>query len=127
MLYEVITMAAFVMLRGKASHNIFYEKVTTNNRIIQIYILLLKMSMRKPAATIIGAIIIFFITIFTVLAVSVNNLEEVEEDQFPIYVTMPTGSTLEKTDLVVTEIESRLEDIPEKKDVNSRIESYNFV
>jgi len=118
----LIPMAAFVMLRGKASHNIFYEKVTTNNRIIQIYILLLKMSMRKPAATIIGAIIIFFITIFTVLAVSVNNLEEVEEDQFPIYVTMPTGSTLEKTDLVVTEIESRLEDIPEKKDVNSRIE-----
>ena len=118
----LIPMAAHVMLKGKASHNIFYEKVTTDNRIMQIYIVLLKMSMRKPASTVIGAIVIFFIAIFSVLAVSVNNLEEVEEDQFSVYVTMPTGSTLEKTDLVVSEIESRLEDLPEKKDVSSRIE-----
>ena len=60
----LIPMAAHVLLRGKSSHNIFYEKVTTNNRIIQIYILLLKSSLRKPAGTVIGAIIIFFITCF---------------------------------------------------------------
>lgn len=118
----LIPMAAHVLLKGKSSHNIFYEKVTTNNRIIQIYILLLKASMRKPAATIIGAIVVFFLTVFIVLAVSVNNLEEVEETEFSVYVTMPTGSTLEKTDLVVAEIESRLEDLAEKKDVSSRIE-----
>ncbi|NCB07403.1 MAG: efflux RND transporter permease subunit, partial [Bacteroidia bacterium] len=33
----LIPMAAHVLLKGKSSHNIFYEKVTTNNRIIQIY------------------------------------------------------------------------------------------
>jgi len=118
----LIPMGAHLLLKGKASNNIFYEKVTTNNRIMQIYVLLLKMSMRKPAATVIGAIVVFFIAVFTVLALSVSNLEEVEEDQFSIYVTMPTGSTLEKTDLVVAEIESRLEDIEEKEDVSSRIE-----
>jgi multidrug efflux pump subunit AcrB/ABC-type multidrug transport system ATPase subunit len=118
----LIPMAAHILLRGKSSNNIFYEKVTTNNRIIQIYILLLKSAMRKPAGTVIGAIVVFFITVFIVLAISVNNLQEVEETEFSVYVTMPTGSTLEKTDLVVREIESRLEDLEEKQDVSSRIE-----
>ena len=119
----LIPMAAHILLKGKSSHNIFYEKVTTNNRTIQIYILLLKSSMRRPAGTIIGAIVIFFITMFVVLAISVNNLEEVDETQFSVYVTMPTGSTLESTDLVVKEVESRLEDLSEKKDVISKIQA----
>ena len=118
----LIPMAAHVLLRGKRQHNIFYEKVTTNNRIIQIYILLLKASMRVPGRTIIGAIVVFFLTVFIVLAISVNNLSEVEETQFSIYVTMPTGSTLDATDQVVTEVESRLNDIEEKKDLMATIE-----
>ncbi len=35
---------------------------------------------------------------------------------------MPGGSTLEKTDAVVAEIESRLASLPEKEDIVSRIE-----
>ncbi len=118
----LIPIAAHFLLKGKNSNNIFYEKVTTNNRIIQIYILLLKASMRGPARTIIGAIVLFFVTVFIVLAISVNNLEEVEETQFPIYVTMPTGSTLEATDIVTAEVEKRLSDIVEKKDLISKIQ-----
>lgn len=118
----LIPIGAHILLKGKKSHNIFYEKVTTNNRIIQIYILLLKASMRKPAGTVIGAIVLFFVTVFVVLAVSVNNLAEVEETQFSIYVTMPTGSTLEATDLVVAEVETRLEDVGERKDLISKIQ-----
>jgi len=118
----LIPMAAHILLKGKSSHNIFYEKVTTNNRIIQIYVLLLKAAMRSPAGTVIGAIVIFFITIFIVLGISINTLEEVEEEQFPIYVTMPTGSTLEATDQVVAEVESRLGEIEEKQDVISKIQ-----
>ncbi len=118
----LIPMAAHVLLRRKRQHNIFYEKVTTNNRIIQIYILLLKSSMRVPGRTIIGAIVLFFLTVFIVLAISTNNLSEVEETQFSIYVTMPTGATLESTDQVVAEVESRLNDIEEKKDLISKIE-----
>lgn len=118
----LIPMGAHILLRGKRQHNIFYEKVTTNNRIIQIYILLLKASMRVPGRTIIGAIVLFFLTVFIVLAVSVNSLTEVEETQFSVYVTMPTGSTLEATDNVVAEAESRLNDIPEKDELISKIE-----
>jgi multidrug efflux pump subunit AcrB/ABC-type multidrug transport system ATPase subunit len=118
----LIPMAAHLLLRGKQQHNIFYEKVTTNNRIIQIYILLLKASMRTPARTVIGAIVLFFLTVFIVLAISVNTLSEVEEEQFSVYVTMPTGSTLEATDQVVAEVENRLGEIKEKKDLISKIE-----
>ncbi len=118
----LIPMAAHLMLRRKQQHNIFYERVTTNNRIIQIYILLLKASMRGPGRTVIGAIVVFFLTVFIVLAISVNNLSEVEEEQFSVYVTMPTGATLESTDQVVAEVESRLEEIAEKKDLISKIE-----
>jgi multidrug efflux pump subunit AcrB/ABC-type multidrug transport system ATPase subunit len=118
----LVPIGAHVLLKGKRSGNIFYEKVTTNNRIIQVYVLLLKSSMRNPASTIIGAIVLFFLTIFIILAVSVNTLDEVEETQFSIYVTMPTGSTLESTDLVVADVESRLSEIAEKKDLVSRIQ-----
>ena len=118
----LIPMAAHLLRKGKRRHNIFYEKVTTNNRIIQIYILLLKASMRAPGRTIIGAIVAFFLAVFIVLAINVNSLEEVEETQFSVYVTMPTGSTLEASDLVVAEVEKRLEDIEEKQDIISKIQ-----
>src|SRR5690606_38930887 len=88
-----------------------------------IYVLLLKSSMRNPAATVVGAVVLFFITIFIVLAININILEEVEETRFSIYVTMSTGSTLEATDLVVAEIENRLEEIAEKEDVISNIQA----
>ena len=123
----LVPIGAHILLKGKRSKNIFYEKVTTNNRIIQIYVLLLKASMRGPASTIIGAIVLFFVTIFVILAISVNNLEEVEETQFSIYVTMPTGSTLESTDLVVADVETRLSEIAEKKDLISRIQEEEAV
>ncbi len=119
----LIPMAAHILLKGRASHNVFYEKVTTNNRIIQVYIVLLKASMRKPARTIIGALVVFFVSVFIVLAVSVNNLREVEENRFPVYITMPTGSTLESTDLVVRDLETRYEGIEEILDVVANIQS----
>ncbi len=119
----LIPMAAHILLKGKASHNIFYEKVTTNNRIIQVYIVLLKASMRKPARTVIGALVLFFVSVFIVLALSINNLREVEQDRFSVYVTMPTGSTLESTDLVVQELESRLTELAEIKDVVANIQT----
>ncbi len=123
----LVPMAAHLLLKTKTSHNIFYEKVTTDNRIVQIYILLLKASMRAPITTVVGAITLFFITIFSVLAINVNKLEEVQEDRFPIYVTMPTGSTLSATDLVVAEIENRLEEVEERQDVIANIQEEDAI
>jgi multidrug efflux pump subunit AcrB/ABC-type multidrug transport system ATPase subunit len=123
----LVPMAAHLLLKGKRSHSIFYEKVTTNIRIIQIYIVLLKSTMRNPAGTIVGALVVFFISIFIVLAISVNSLREVDQNSFSIYVTMPTGATLESTDIVVKELESRLPEVKEIKDYSSKIQEQEAI
>ena len=117
-----VPMGIHFILRKKRKHAITFEKVTTNNRMVQVYVLLLKSCMRYPAATVLGAVTVFFLTVFISLAVSVSSLKEVEEDQIQLYVTMPSGSSLEKTDETVQQIEEKLDGIKEKLDVISRIE-----
>jgi len=48
-------------------------------------------------------------------------LSEVESEEFNLYVTMPGGATLESTDKVVQDLEERLEALPEKEDIISKI------
>jgi len=117
-----IPMAVHFLLTKRKDRNVFFEKVTTNNRIIQIYILVLKASMRYPARTIIGVVVVFFISVFAALSLSVNTLSEPEASEFRLYVTMPTGSNLEATDNVVQKVEEQLEPLEEKKDIISQIQ-----
>ena len=117
----LIPMSTHFLLKARNSKTIFFEKVSTNNRIIQIYIVLLKASMRYPARTIVGAITIFFLSIIICMAISVNSLNEVENNEFQVYVTMPAGSGLETTDKVVQEVENRLANLEEKEDLLSQI------
>jgi multidrug efflux pump subunit AcrB len=123
----LVPMASYALLRLQVAKNIFYEKVTTNLRMVQVYLVFLKTTMRFPAATIIGGIILFFLTVFISLAVSVSSLREVENTQIQLYVTMPSGSSLETTDNTVQEIEKKLEDLPEKLDVISKIQEEEAV
>jgi len=120
-------MATRALLKRDHGHNLFYEKVTTNNRIIQVYVVLLKTAMRNPATTVIGALVVFFVSVFIVTAISVNALREVDQDTFSVYVTMPTGSTLESTDIVVRELESRIPEVKEIQDYSSRIQEEEAV
>lgn len=119
----LVPMASYALLRRKVAKNIFYEKVTTNLRMVQVYLVLLKTSMRTPAATIIGGIVVFFLTVFISIAISINSLQEVENKQITLYVTMPSGSSLETTDQTVQEVEKKLDDLAEKLDVISKIEA----
>ena len=118
----LVPMASYALLKRQVAKNIFYEKVTTNLRTIQIYLVFLKSCMRYPAATIIGGIVIFFLSVFICMAVSVSSLREVENKEVRLYVTMPSGSSLENTDQTVQEIEKKLDDLAEKQDVISKIE-----
>jgi multidrug efflux pump subunit AcrB/ABC-type multidrug transport system ATPase subunit len=111
----------FFMRKQKGGKLFAFEKISLHNRLIQIYILFLKSCMRYPARTIIGAVAFFFTTILISLALSLNTLEEVETTDFSLYITMPSGATLESTDEVVKEIEKRLENIEEKKDIVSEV------
>ncbi len=123
----LVPMASYALLRRKVAKNIFYEKVTTNMRMVQVYLVLLKSCMRYPAATILGGVALFFLAIFISMAVSVSSLQEVENTQIQLYVTMPSGSSLETTDRTVQEIEKKLEDLAEKQDVVSKIEEEKAV
>lgn len=116
-----IPMAAYTVLRRKNSSSVFYEKVSLDQRPVQVYLVLLKTCMRNPGVTIFGAVILLFVTLIFSLTTTVQQNREVDSDRFNVYVTMRTGSTLESTDNVVKVLEERLGEIPEKKDVISRI------
>lgn len=118
-----IPMATFFLLSGKKDQKSeIFKKLSIHDRLIQLYHLVLKSCMRNPATTIIGSLVVFFAALLISLTLSLSNPEEINTPDFRVSVRMPAGSTLEKTDAVVAEIESRLESLPEKENIVSRIE-----
>jgi multidrug efflux pump subunit AcrB/ABC-type multidrug transport system ATPase subunit len=118
-----IPMATYFLLtRSSKTDSQIFKKLSIHDRLIQGYHLVLKASMRNPASTIIGTLVIFFAALLISLTLSITSTQEVQTPNFRLSVTMPGGSTLEKTDAVVAEIESRLSSLPEKEDIVSRIE-----
>lgn len=111
-----------IMSRRKREKKEVYQEVSLHNRLVRIYLSLLKTALRNPAPTIIGVLILFFGTILASLAVSVNQLNELETKQITLYVTMPTGTTLDATDALVSGMEQALMEIKEHEEVISRIE-----
>jgi multidrug efflux pump subunit AcrB/ABC-type multidrug transport system ATPase subunit len=114
-------LAALVLGNKPKQNKSVFNLSKVKTRTARIYMVLLKSSLRNPTRTIIGGLLLFFITTFAVLAISINVLQEVETDQIDVFVTMAKGSTLESTDKIVREVESKIADIEEKEDVNSRI------
>ena len=90
-------------------------------RAAEIYLVLLKTCMRFPARTVVLAIVVFFASVLICLGLSVRAPRQEETGSFDVFLTMPKGSLLETTDLAVADLEQRLEAIPEKRDVTSRI------
>ncbi|MDZ7372843.1 MAG: efflux RND transporter permease subunit [candidate division KSB1 bacterium] len=111
---------SYLARTGRSGGAEFYQ-VRRTNRLMQIYLLLLKSCLRFPARTVVVALVAFFASIFIALAVSLNVTREVDTSELTLYVTMPQGSTLENTDGLVREVEARLENLEEKQDVISRI------
>lgn len=116
-----IPMVTYLILKKKNGKSVIYEKVSINQRPIQTYLVVLKTCMRNPGVTVFGSVILLFITLMLSLTLNVQQMKEVESDRFDLYVTMPTGSTLENTDKIVKVLEERLADFPEKKDLICRI------
>lgn len=116
-----VPMASYFVLQSKKGRTIFYEKISLTQRPIQVYLVLLKTCMRHPGVTIFGSLALLIVTLLIALSSSTTQKREVDADRFNIYVTMPTGSTLESTDNVVRVLEERLEGIAEKKDLVVRV------
>lgn len=118
----LVPMVTHVFLRiRKKDHVTGFTRIPPHNRLIQIYLVLLKTGMRKPAQTIIGALGIFFLTLIITLGLSFINKQEPEIINLTFYVTMPGGTTLDNTDILVSEVEKRLEKLKEKQDIISQV------
>lgn len=98
-----------------------FTKVSRKYRPVQIYSLFLKSAMRFPARTILIAVVLFFASILICFSLSLDISRELDLTSFNMYVTMPRGSTLERTDAVVTELEAEMDKIEEKQDIISTI------
>lgn len=122
-----IPMATYVMLKKKKSDSVFYEKISVNQRAIQVYLVLLKTCMRNPGVTVFGSVIVLFVTLILCLSVNTQQMKEVDSDRFNIYVSMPAGSSLDNTDKVVQVLEERLDSFPEKKELICRIQEKEAV
>ncbi|MBN1482034.1 ATP-binding cassette domain-containing protein [candidate division KSB1 bacterium] len=121
-LFLIPMLTHWLVTRMRRSGTIpIFQTVSPKNRLIQIYNVLLKSCLRHPASTIIIVVLLFFFSLFFAVALSINVPEEVETREFSLYVTMDQGATLERTDLLVAEIESQVEDLAEKEEVISQI------
>jgi len=118
----LIPMLSHLFLSGIVRHRIeALERLDLHNRMVQYYILLLKTTLRRPAATIISLLLLFFVVLIVSIGLSVTSSQEAETSEFIISVEMPSGSMLSNTDVVVNQIEKRLEDLSEKEDVISKV------
>ncbi|MFK5854975.1 MAG: efflux RND transporter permease subunit, partial [Bacteroidota bacterium] len=117
-----IPMITYVFLGLKnASNSAIFQRISHHNRLIQIYLVFLKTSMRNPGRVIPGALGIFFVMLIISLGVSTFTTDEAEIKDIKLYVTMPGGTTLENTDLLIAELEKKLDSLQEKKDILSQI------
>ena len=97
------------------------KNASIRQRIIQMYMVLLKSCFRRPMFTVVGGLALFFITIGLGLVVSMASLKEVETTEMNLFVTMPQGATLESTDLRVRKIEEKVMEIPVIEKVISQV------
>ncbi|MBI9053548.1 MAG: efflux RND transporter permease subunit [Bacteroidales bacterium] len=118
----LIPMITHALLKFRVNDKpIQFEKISYHNRLIQIYMVLLKTCMRSPGKTILSAIGIFFITLLISLGVSIVSSQEAEIKDISLYVTLPSGTTLENTDILIVEVEKNLADLEEMKDLVSQV------
>lgn len=97
------------------------KNASIRQRIIQIYVVILKSCFRRPAFTVIGGIVLFFVTIGLSLLVSVASSSEVETSEMNLFVTMPQGATLAATDLRTSKLEEKVMELPVVDKVISQI------
>ncbi|MEE8577771.1 MAG: efflux RND transporter permease subunit, partial [candidate division Zixibacteria bacterium] len=97
-----------LLARSESGKAASFNVISQSNRMVQIYTLLLKSSLRFPARTVLISVVLFFFSVLLCLLLAVNVAEEVELDSFSLYATLPSGTTLESADEQVVEMDDRL-------------------
>ena len=118
-----IPMATAAMMeRGGGSNSVFFKKMSIHDRPLQMYSTLLKTCLRKPGPTIGIAVAVLVIAFIFALSRDTGQNRQVDSDRINVNITMPSGSTIENTDEATAKLEERLDSLPQKKDVISRIQ-----
>jgi len=118
----LIPMLSHLFLSGIIKKRIdALEKLDLHNKLVQYYIQLLKATLRRPAVTILAILGIFFTVLIISIGVSISTVQEAESTEFIVSVEMPSGSMLSNTDVVVRDIESKLDNLQEKDAVFSKV------
>jgi multidrug efflux pump subunit AcrB/ABC-type multidrug transport system ATPase subunit len=118
----LVPMITHTFLKHKGNNQVLnFASISFHNRLIQVYRVILKTCMRNPAGTAMSALGVFFVMLLISLGLSFINTQEPEIIELTLYATMPGGTTLDNTDLLVADVEKRLEVLKEKKDIISQI------
>jgi len=117
----LIPMAAYYFLSKKTGSADSIQFTLTAGKFLPFYNLILKTMLRYPARTIIITVTIFVLSVVWALLLGMSNTNDVELEDFNLYVTMPEGATLERTDLAVQELEGKFTEIEELQDVVSQV------
>ena len=116
----LIPMAVNAILH-KTPEDVNFSNLSIHNRLVQIYVAILKMSLRRPAQVIIIALVTLLVTVVLSTSLTLNTLKEVELNTFNVYITPPTGYTLQRTDEMIRLFEDELLEVPEIKEFSSNI------
>jgi HAE1 family hydrophobic/amphiphilic exporter-1 len=117
-------------MQGKAHHGRFrvfdflydgFDKVFSH--IEKIYKRILAWALKHRKSTVSVAIIVFALGMGSIPLVGAEFFPKTDEGEFSVSISLPTGSELENTDEVVTEIEGILEKIGEIETIYSNVGS----
>lgn len=120
----LIPMAVNAILKRKPN-DVNFSKLSLHNRLVQIYMAILKMSLRRPAQVIISALVVLLVTVVLSTSLTLNTLREIQTNTFNVYITPPTGYTLQKTDDMIRLFEDELLEVKEIKTFTSDISEDN--
>jgi len=117
-----IPMATAAMLERGGGNSVFFSKMSIHDRPLQMYSTMLKTGLRKPGPTIGVAVAVLVVAFIFALSRNTGQNRQVDSDRINISITMPSGSVLDDTDEATATLEARLDSLPQKKDVISRIQ-----
>ena len=112
-----IPMAAYLIIKRQKKQDGFYKKISIRQRPVQIYMVLLKMTMRNTFTVFVCAVVVLFSVIMLSMTTTESSQKSAKSDRFMATFYMHQGVTLDKADSYVRTIEDRVKDIPELEDV----------
>jgi multidrug efflux pump subunit AcrB/ABC-type multidrug transport system ATPase subunit len=119
--FLLVPMAILLRLRKAPEGTFSFRRIDSRTPAVRIYRVFLKAALRHPGITICGALAVFLVSLGICLTQGGDSAGQAESDQFSVYLTMPTGATLDNTDFAVREIEKRLQGLDETDNLLSMV------